>query len=301
MNYRHAYHAGSFADVVKHAVLMRVLVHVAAKPQPYRIIDTHAGAGFYDLAGPAASRTGEWRDGIGRLLAAELPPDARALLEPYLAAVAALNGGAKTKTNAASRAPIYPGSPMLVRALMRRDDRLVACELEPDSARALARALKSDARAKAVAIDGWVALKAYVPPKERRGVVIVDPPFEDKNDFARLADGLAQAQRKWPTGIYLLWYPIKDRNGPDALARRLKRTDIDNILRAELTVFPLGQIDRLNGTGLIIVNPPWRLEAELAKLLPVLAAVLAREGRGGVRLDRLAGVLPPRGGVGTAG
>jgi 23S rRNA (adenine2030-N6)-methyltransferase len=284
MNYRHGFHAGSFADVVKHAVLARILVHLAEKPRPFRVVDTHAGAGLYDLAGSQASRTGEWRHGIGRVIAADVVPDVRALLEPYLSAVAAHN-----PTSALSK---YPGSPLLSLALMRRQDRLVACELEPQSARALSRTLKADARANAVSIDGWMALNAYLPPRERRGVVIIDPPFEDKHEFTRLADALARAHRKWPTGIYLLWYPIKDRGGPDALARRLKRAGFAKILRAELTVWPTGDPNRLNGTGLAIVNPPWMLEAELTKMLPALAAVLAREGRGGVRLNWLAAALP---------
>jgi len=283
MNYRHAFHAGSFADVVKHAVVARILVHLAAKPQPFRVIDTHAGAGLYDLAGPQAQRTGEWRDGIGRLLAADVVPEVRALLEPYLSTIAA--------HNAADALSTYPGSPLVSLALMRRQDRLVACELEPQSAKALRRTLKTDVRANAVTIDGWVALNAYLPPPERRGVVIIDPPFEDKDEFTRLADAAVRAYRKWPTGIFLLWYPIKDRGGPDALARHLKRAGIAKILRAELTVRPAGDPQRLNGTGLVIVNPPWKLEAELTIMLPALASVLARSGRGGVRVNWLAGEL----------
>jgi 23S rRNA (adenine2030-N6)-methyltransferase len=279
MNYRHAYHAGSFADVVKHATLARILVHLATKPQAFRVVDTHAGIGRYDLSGPEASRTGEWRAGIGRLVAATLPADAMHLVEPYLAAVNALNDGGALR--------LYPGSPLLARALMRPQDRLVACELEPAAAKALTHALKGDMRLKAVAIDGWTALKAYVPPKERRGVVIVDPPFEQSDDFTRLAEGLAQAHRKWPTGIYVLWYPIKDRGGPDALARRLRRSGIAKVLRAELLVAFDNNPDRLNGSGLIVVNPPWTLEGELNVMLPVLAAVLSPGGQGRARLDWL--------------
>src|SRR5262245_45796376 len=213
MNYRHAFHAGGFVDVLKHAVLARILVHLCAKPAAFRVIDTHAGAGRYDLTGDEAMRGGEWRDGIGRLLGAAIGEKARDLLAPYLDAVAACNG--------AGRLTVYPGSPFLVRALLRPQDRLIACELEPVAAAALARNLARDARCKAVAIDGWTALKAYVPPKERRGLVVVDPPFEETSEFPRLAQGLEAAHRKWPGGSYLLWYPIKEREGPDALARRL--------------------------------------------------------------------------------
>ena len=182
MNYRHAFHAGNFADVVKHAVLCRMLVHLREKPAAFRVIDTHAGAGRYDLAGAGGGKTGEWRDGIGRLLAAELAPPVRTLLAPYLDAVAALNPG--------GRLTIYPGSPALAQALLRRQDRLIACELEPHAAAALERDLRGDPRAKAIAIDGWTALTAYVPPVERRGIVLIDPPFEQPDEFSRLLQRL---------------------------------------------------------------------------------------------------------------
>jgi 23S rRNA (adenine2030-N6)-methyltransferase len=281
MNYRHAFHAGSFADVLKHAVLARILVHLRAKPAAFRVIDTHAGAGRYDLTGPEASRGGEWRDGIGRLLDAAIGEAARALLAPYLDAVVACNGGGRLAT--------YPGSPALVRTLLRPQDRLIACELEPVAAAALARYLARDARCKAVAIDGWTALNAYVPPKERRGLVLVDPPFEETSEFARLAQGLEIAHRKWPSGTYLLWYPIKERDAPDALARRLRRSGLAKILRVELSVpVPPGSA-RLGACGLIVVNPPWTLAAELEILLPELAAALAGERGSTHRVDWLAG------------
>jgi 23S rRNA (adenine2030-N6)-methyltransferase len=281
MNYRHAFHAGSFADVLKHAVLARILVHLRAKPAAFRVIDTHAGAGRYDLTGPEASRGGEWRDGIGRLLDAAIGEEARALLAPYLDAVAACNGGGRLST--------YPGSPALVRALLRPQDRLIACELEPVAAAALARYLARDVRCKAVAIDGWTALSAYVPPKERRGLVLVDPPFEETSEFPRLAQGMEAAHRKWPSGTYLLWYPIKERDAPDVLARGLRRSGMAKILRAELSVpVPRGS-GRLGACGLIVVNPPWTLAGELEILLPELAAALAGERGGTHRVDWLAG------------
>src|SRR4051812_12141589 len=226
MNYRHAFHAGNFADVVKHATLARILVHLRDKERGFRVIDTHAGAGLYDLASQEASRTGEWREGIGQLMEARLSPNVEALVAPYLAAVAAANAGTELRR--------YPGSPLIALTLMRPQDRLVACELEPGAAAALAANLRHDARARTVPIDGWMALNAYVPPKERRGVVVVDPPYEDKNEFMRLADAVAAAHRKWATGVFLLWYPIKDRAGPDRLAGALRRSGVGKILRAEL-------------------------------------------------------------------
>jgi 23S rRNA (adenine2030-N6)-methyltransferase len=281
VNYRHAFHAGSFADVFKHAVLCRILHHLRAKPAPFRVIDTHAGAGLYDLTSPEASRGGEWRDGIARLKEAQLPPEAAALLKPYLDVVEALNEPGALKA--------YPGSPALIRAWLRGNDRMIACELEPLAAKSLAYHLKRDARIKTLAIDGWTALSAYVPPKERRGLVLVDPPFEQDSDFRRLAEGLGAAHRKWPTGIYALWYPIKGRSEADALAKRLRRLGIAKLLRAELIVSALSDPTRLNGSGLILVNPPWLLEEELSTLLPALAAALGRGGKGTFRLDWLAG------------
>ena len=170
MNYRHAFHAGNFADVVKHAILSRLVAHLRKKESAFRVIDTHAGAGSYDLTGPEALRSPEWRDGIGRLLDADVDPAALPLLADYLAAVRAINPPGKIIR--------YPGSPLLVRAWLRRADRLIACELEPSAAKALAHNLHGERRAKVVAIDGWTALSAYIPPKERRGLVLIDPPYE---------------------------------------------------------------------------------------------------------------------------
>lgn len=281
MNYRHAFHAGSFADVLKHAVLCRILDYLRTKEAPFRVIDTHAGAGLYDLTGPEASRGNEWQDGIGRLMAAELPQQAAALLAPYLDVIGALNERGRLK--------LYPGSPAIVRAWLRPQDRLIACELEPKAAVALSANLRGDLRIKTLEIDGWTALSAYVPPPERRGLVLIDPPFEQDDDFHQLSNGLSIAHRKWATGIYALWYPIKGRSEPEALAKKLGRLGIRKILRAELTVQPLSDPSRLNGSGMIVVNPPWTLEAELSTLLPVLAGVLGRDGKGGFRLDWLVG------------
>jgi 23S rRNA (adenine2030-N6)-methyltransferase len=289
MNYRHAFHAGNFADVFKHAVLARILVHLAEKAPPFRVIDTHAGTGRYDLTSAAAARTGEWRDGIGKLIAADLPDDVRALLAPYLEAVAAANRGQALR--------YYPGSPLIALSLMRPQDRLVACELEPHASAALATNLRHDARARAIAIDGWTALNADVPPKERRGVVVIDPPYEDKDEFKRLADALMAAERKWATGIYLVWYPLKDRAGPDRLASVLRRSatakTAPKVLRAELEWIPPEGQPGLNGAGLIVVNPPWRLADELANMLPALRAALrpprAPPTGGRAKVDWLAG------------
>jgi 23S rRNA (adenine2030-N6)-methyltransferase len=279
MNYRHAYHAGNFADVLKHAVLCRVLAHLREKPAAFRVIDTHGGAGRYNLAGFEAGKTGEWRDGIGRLAGADLAADVRALLAPYLDAIAALNpGGGLT---------VYPGSPALAQALLRRQDRLIACELEPLQAAALAHSLRGDTRAKALAIDGWTALRAYLPPKERRGLVLIDPPFEQPGEFTRLIQELAAAHRKWATGSYMAWYPLKDVSEVAGFIRSLARLGIAKMLRTELIVENANPAESLRGCGLIVVNPPWTLPGELNILLPALSQTLSRGAAGGFKLDWL--------------
>ncbi|MGA8614855.1 MAG: 23S rRNA (adenine(2030)-N(6))-methyltransferase RlmJ [Xanthobacteraceae bacterium] len=274
MNYQHAFHAGNFADVHKHVVLARILTHLWAKPAAFRVIDTHAGAGHYDLLAAEPTRSGEWRDGIARVWEAaaqhKLAPPVSELLAPYLNVVAASNPDGSLRT--------YPGSPLVAQHLLRPQDRLIACELEPRSAAALAATLRRDRRAKALALDGWTAIGAYVPPKERRGLVVVDPPFEEASDFMRLSGALAAAHRKWPTGIYLLWYPIKTREAPDALARRLQRLAMAKILSCEIMLGPPRVDAGLVGSGLIVVNPPFTLEADLRVLLPALSRILAPRG-----------------------
>ncbi len=262
MNYQHAFHAGNFADVHKHVVLTRILEYLRAKPAAFRVIDSHAGAGRYDLFGPEAARSGEWRDGIARVFAMPQQTRVDALLKPYLDAAAALNAGGKLR--------LYPGSPLIAKARLRARDRLIACEIAPGPAASLKIALRGDPRAKVLAIDGWTAIKANVPPKERRGLVLIDPPYEDAADFIRLTGALGEAHRKWPTGIYMLWYPIKERDAPDALARRLRRLGVPKILRSEIALVPPRADAGLVGSGLVVVNPPYPLEEELRILLPAL-------------------------------
>jgi 23S rRNA (adenine2030-N6)-methyltransferase len=283
MNYQHAFHAGNFADVHKHVVLTRILDYLRQKPAAFRVIDTHAGAGRYNLSGNEAARSGEWRDGIARLFDARRSKGvdsnaAQALLAPYLQAVAALNPDGRLR--------LYPGSPLIVTALLRRSDRLIACELEPRAAASLKAALRGDPRAKALTMDGWTALNANIPPKERRGLVVIDPPYEESADFLRLSEALAQAHRKWPSGVYLMWYPIKTREAPDALGRRLRRLEVRKILRCELSLGPPPGEGVLAGSGLIVVNPPYPLEGQLRIILPALARLLAPVG--GYRVDWIA-------------
>ena len=279
MNYRHAFHAGNFADVLKHAVLCRVLAHLVAKDGPFGAIETHAGAGAYDLAGEAASRTREWRQGIGRLLEQPLAGDAGPLLEPYLALVRAENSPGAVN--------FYPGSPLIARAFCRARDRMIFCERHPEEYAALKSNFRNEPRAKTLEIDGWAALKAYLPPQERRGFVLVDPPFEEPGEFERLRDGLVEGHRRWPSGIFLLWYPIKDEREVRRFERRLCKLEIPKILRIEFAIDKPRADGPLAACGMMIVNPPWTLEKELQAILPALAERLGRDGRGRYRLDWL--------------
>ncbi|MCA0422590.1 MAG: 23S rRNA (adenine(2030)-N(6))-methyltransferase RlmJ [Proteobacteria bacterium] len=267
MNYRHIFHAGNFADVLKHAVLARILTHLNAKPAPYRVIDTHAGIGVYDLTTPAAQRNPEWKDGIGRLLTGTLPPEIAALLAPYLDIVAPMM--------AADR-PSYPGSPRIIQNLSRTQDRLSFIEKHPADAEQLKAACAGDRRVSALAFDGWTALNAQVPPPEKRGLVLIDPPFEEPGEFTRMAEALARAHRKWATGIYMLWFPVKPGPGTRDFLAALAATGIPRILRLELVIESPRENAPLSATGLVIVNPPWTLESEMRTLLPFLTRRLAR-------------------------
>lgn len=284
MNYRHAFHAGNFADVVKHAILHRIVTHLRKKETPFRVIDTHAGAGLYDLTGAEATRSPEWRDGVAGILDTPLAEPADELIAGYLDAV-------RTRNSTGSLSA-YPGSPALVQSWLRDHDRLIACELEPQAAAALQRNLRGDRRVKTIAIDGWTALSAYIPPKERRGLVLIDPPYEQPDEHARLADALSRALRKWPTGIFLVWYPLKDRKTTGFM--HALRDDKIAALRAEFVVTAAPDSTRLHGSGQIIVNPPWPLAAELRVLLPALAQVLAPGVRNAVRITQIEGARPAR-------
>ncbi len=267
MNYRHVYHAGNFADVVKHVVLTRILDYLKRKPGAFRVIDTHAGIGLYDLSSEEAQKTGEWRDGIGKLLDASLPPEAEELLRPYLDTVRAFNAGQSLR--------YYPGSPEITRSLLRDNDRLTAIELHPDDFTALKTRVAGDWKIRAIQLDGWLAMGAHLPPKEKRGLVLVDPPFEKDGEFDRMADALQRAHKRWPGGTYALWYPIKDHAAVARFREKLAQTGMPKILDVFFSLRAPSQEPRLDGTGMIVVNPPYVLEEELAQVLPFLRATLA--------------------------
>ncbi len=256
MNYRHAFHAGNAGDCLKHALLVWLVRALARKEAGFGVLDTHAGAGCYDLASGPAERTGEWRSGIARLL--DDPPET---LSDYVRTVRSLG--------------LYPGSPALIRALLRPQDRLACCELHPEDATALRRLFARDRQVAVHHRDGWEALGALLPPPERRGLVLIDPPYESPGEFDRLAAKLRAAYAKFPTGVYAAWYPIKHRAPLRAFHAALRESGLRDVVAAELLLREPLDPARLNGSGLLVINPPWRFEAEVA---PILAALLDRLG-----------------------
>lgn len=280
MNYRHAFHAGNFADVLKHVVLAKIVAHLNAKPAPWGYLDTHAGVGAYDLSGEEATRTGEWRNGVGRLHGRGLGEAAEALLAPWRAVLTEFS-------SAAGELQRYPGSPEIVRRMARADDRLRLCELHPKDREALALAMGRDPRVKVVEIDGWTALGAWLPPRERRGLVLVDPPFEQPGELARMVERFLAARRVWPTGVYALWYPIKHPGETAALVEPLQAAGVEKLLRVELLVREPADPKLLSGSGLIVANPPWTLAAELRSGLPEIAALLGQAAGARAVIDDL--------------
>lgn len=281
MNYSHAFHAGNFADVMKHIIVTRLVEYLKKKDAAFRVIDTHAGIGQYDLTGAIAKRSPEWIDGIGKVLKGGLPQKAQVLVEPYLKVIAELNPGDKLAT--------YPGSPLLIRKLFRPQDRLSALELHPEYAERLGKLFEGDVQVRVIHLDGWLSLNAHVPPKEKRGLVLVDPPFEERGEFERIVDGLVKAHTKFATGVYALWYPLKDTRAVHDFISALRDTGIPKMLRAEVSIRPASNPPRLHGSGMILVNPPFTLEAELRVLLPALAQLLGDPGEGRHKLEWLRG------------
>ena len=281
MNYRHSYHAGNFADVLKHAVLAQIVTYLKRKDQAFRVIDTHAGIGLYDLSSAEAQKTGEWQDGIGRLTGADMSAELKAFLAPWLDAVAELNPGGDLHK--------YPGSPKLARMLMRKQDRLTAIELHHEDAATLRQVFDGDFQVRVIELDGWLSLGAHLPPKEKRGMVLVDPPFEAEGEYNRMIDGLARATRRFAGGTYMLWHPIKADSPLKAFDGKLLALARPRTLTARLLVRDNRTAPGLNGTGLVIINPPFTLEAELRQVLPELAKLLAQGPGAGSEVRMLVG------------
>jgi 23S rRNA (adenine2030-N6)-methyltransferase len=274
MNYRHAYHAGNFADVLKHAALISVILHLRKKPAGFAVIDTHAGRGLYDLTGSEAGKTREAENGVLKLSHAQTLPG---VLAAYMPLVQAFGPNA------------YPGSPLIAAKLLRDSDRLVAVEKHPEEHRALADALRPFPRAGAVAGDGYQELARLVPPAERRGIVLVDPPYEVPDEFQRAARAVISAYRRFATGIYLLWYPAKEEPRLEAVTGELLTAGISELLRLDLDIGSLPEDGGLSATGLLVVNPPYRFAAEMEAIGPFLAERLGRTAAASFSLRVLAG------------
>lgn len=283
MNYRHIYHAGNFADCLKHTVFSRIIAYMQRKDKGFRIVDTHAGPGMYDLSSTEAQKTGEWQDGIGRLVDASWSNKAAELLAPYFDAVKAYNDDTLKH---------YPGSPMIARHLMRKQDRLTVSELQSEDFRNLSKLFAGDTQVKTQEISGWAGLKSNLPPKEKRGILLVDPAFEEKGDFFRMVRGAGEALERFSTGTMCFWYPIKH-----GLEMREFNHDMTNIVGHPNTiVVELWVKDgekSLNGSGMVIVNPPFTLINELRIILPEMAKILSQGDESGWRVN----VLVPEGGA----
>jgi 23S rRNA (adenine2030-N6)-methyltransferase len=276
VKYRHAFHAGNFADVMKHVALVAALLRLMEKDRPLFLLDTHAGRGRYALGSG-----GESDRGIARMLTAARLPSHPALAR-YLALVRGLNPG--------GRLVAYPGSPYIEAALMRAGDRAAFCELQEPEAEALRREFHGDARIGVHGRDGYEALGALVPPPEKRGLALIDPPYEEtESDFSRVADALCAAAASWPQGVLMAWYPIKQGAVAARLQRRLADAGVRRLLVAELCIHPDDSRAGLNGSGLVTINPPWHFEEDLRFLLPALHALLAEGGAGRTRVALAAG------------
>jgi 23S rRNA (adenine2030-N6)-methyltransferase len=273
MNYRHAYHAGNFADVLKHTALVAVLLHLRKKDAPFAAIDTHAGRGLYDLRAGEAEKTGEAGEGIARLTG--MTPDG----EPLASFLGIVRGFAPAR---------YPGSPLIVARLLRPQDRMVAIEKHPGEYEALAETLGPLRKARAVCGDGYARLAALLPPPERRGVVLIDPPFEAADESERIAKAFGEALRRFASGIYLIWFPVKSKGDADALAGELRARGAARLLRLELDVGPRDD-GKLAATGLLVVNPPYGFDIRMRETLSALSTPLGRAAPAEWRVEWLAG------------
>lgn len=284
MNYRHAYHAGNHADVLKHIVLTRLIEQLKKKDKAFRILDLHAGIGVYDLNADAATRTGEWREGVGRLYDEQgallpLPEAAEALVEQWRNSIAALNGdGPLTR---------YPGSPEFARRLMRKPDRLMLNELHPVDFASLRERYGNDRAITLTELDASIAIKAQLPPPERRGLVLLDPPYERDNERERVLKALRDGLERFATGVFCLWYPITGDGLSDAMVDGLRAMQMQKTLNVELAVRAVMRDGGLAGSGLIIVNAPWMLDEELNILVPALRDRLAQAPEARSRVEWL--------------
>ncbi len=283
MNYRHSFHAGNFADVHKHITLLAVLDYLLKKPKPLLYLDTHAGRGEYNLHSDDATHGSEWQTGIGRIFSSRFTSP---LLNRYVEVIHKAQQGA-------GALHCYPGSPLLATQVLRDMDRRVFVEKQAEECLALRKLLRQPqyhiSNTTIDDGDGYQALNAYLPPRENRGLILVDPPFEEADEFKQLEKALTFAAERWPTGVYCLWYPLKSGGLVNPFYAALKRSGLRRLLMAELWVRPIDTPLGLNGSGMIIMNPPWQLDTQLRAAYQELLPLLAPEGQGDLRVQWLVG------------
>ncbi|EPU3935483.1 MULTISPECIES: 23S rRNA (adenine(2030)-N(6))-methyltransferase RlmJ [Morganella] len=274
LSYRHSFHAGNHADVLKHTVQSLIIESLKEKDKPFLYLDTHAGAGRYQLSGEHAERTGEYLEGIARIWAQESVPEE---LKTYLEAVSALNPRGDLR--------FYPGSPLIAAHLLRDHDKLNISELHPSDFPLLRNEFSRDNRARVVREDGYQQLKSQLPPSSRRGFVLIDPPYELKSDYQAVVKGIQEGHRRFATGTYAVWYPVVLRQQIKRMVKDFQATGIRKILQIELAVRPDSDQRGMTASGMIVINPPWKLESQMKSVLPWLHNVLVPEGTGHTLVD----------------
>ncbi|EGT0656359.1 23S rRNA (adenine(2030)-N(6))-methyltransferase RlmJ [Proteus mirabilis] len=269
LSYRHSFHAGNHADVLKHIVQTLIIESLKEKEKPFLYLDTHAGAGRYQLTNAHATRTGEYLEGIARLWQQEEVPE---LILPYLEAVGSLNTSDELR--------YYPGSPLLAAKLLREQDLLMLTELHPTDFPLLRTEFSRDKRVRVCREDGFGQLKSKLPPASRRGFALIDPPYELKQDYSAVVKGIVEGYKRFATGTYAIWYPVVHRQQIKRMLKELEATSIRKILQIELAVKPDSDQLGMTASGMIVINPPWKLASQMASILPWLHKTLVPEGTG---------------------
>jgi 23S rRNA (adenine2030-N6)-methyltransferase len=282
MNYRHIYHAGNFSDVIKHITLIALLTSLTRKDTPFCYIDTHAGSAFYDLFSESSAKTKEYENGVEKIIQADDPPP---LVKKYLDCVRQANN--KLTHTSFSSLRYYPGSPLIAKQIIRSHDRIIACELQLQEYQSLKSTCAGDRQITTLHLDGFIGLKSLIPPREKRGLVLIDPPYENPDEFVHLAHSLAHAIKKWETGIYAIWYPIKEKSPIARFYQSLKQHSEKPILAIELNPYP-DLPNHLNGCGLAIINPPWQCHEAIQSVLPWLWKTLSIDQQGNFKSDLIA-------------
>jgi 23S rRNA (adenine2030-N6)-methyltransferase len=277
MNYLHSYHAGNFCDVIKHICLIALIEALKQKNSPFCYIDTHAGTGSYDLFSEFAAKTKEYESGIEKIIQHDNPPT---LVKKYLEVVHLLNN--KLTKSKMSSLRYYPGSPMIAQHLLRPNDRIVACELHPNEYQSLKNNFAGNNQVQIHHMDGFNGLKAFLPPKEHRGIILIDPPYEDPDEFGNLARLLPIALKRFESGVFAIWYPVKEHSHVEKFHQALRKNIDKPVYCMELTIYP-DLPHHLNGSGLAVINPPWKFDETMQHNLPWVWQALSTEGHGEFR------------------